>query len=307
MTDTIVTTRELPWLSIATKMDGPMTTGEAIQKASLDWTVSKRPLLYKREDGSGLFDVNARFAVVRDTDEHLLGVVGSHYVLFQNREAFEFADELVSGGRAIIHAAGTMRGGRVIFLVMKLNGDQIMVAGDDAHDMYLLLRTSHDASKAIGAYITMIRIHCTNQMQLITSTAKQKWAVPHVQTVKGRLEEAQVALKLTDKYAESFKATADRLASIDLEIDEFRDVLTHVLPIRPKTPEVIERVVQIYETSTTNDHQGNAWGALNALTEYYDWGRDTKSAEARFLSSVDGVGSVIRNRTASLLLRRGAR
>lgn len=303
--DTVLQQREHQWYQFGVKVDNPLTTAEAISLAELDWTVSKRPLYFENAKGDKV-KAPARFAVVRDTDDYFMGAVGSHYVPFQNVQAFEFADQLRATDEAAIEACGTMRGQRVVFLVMKLNGEEIMVAGEDAHNLYLLLRTSHDGSKAISAYVIALRMSCTNQMQMATAGATQRWSIPHVSTVAGKLEEAQHALQLSRKYGDEFRATAERLAAIDIELDDFRKLLTHVLPVRPKTPEVIDRITGLFASAPDIENfRGTAWGALNAVTAYYDWGRDTKSPEARFLASVDGVGAVIRNRAAALMLARG--
>jgi phage/plasmid-like protein (TIGR03299 family) len=141
-----------PWHGLGTVVEGVVTAEEALKLAHLDWSVEKQPIYL----GSGTV-IPDRHAIVRDRDQKPLGVVGSDYVTFQNVEAFSFFDTVTDkGGEAHYTAAGSLFGGKRIFLTAKV-GDTITVAGDDDHDLYLLLTTSHDGSRAFTAATTMIR------------------------------------------------------------------------------------------------------------------------------------------------------
>ena len=303
--------RTVPWSRLGTGVERAMTAEEAIIQAGLDWEVELSPLYHSlpvdRPEGERKFQqVKDRFAVRRKDTFDVLGTVGSHYVPFQNREAFEFCDYLVESGEAKYTFCGKAKGGKQIVLVMKFPRG-LLVAGQDAHDLYALLRTAHDGTKAISIALTPLRHSCTNVMSLslYAPEVKQRWAVPHVTNVAGKLAEARDTLKLTDRYAEEYKKAADQLAATAMTLDEFEAVLKKVLPDRPKRPETIKRM-QALMTSSPNihdEHRNTAWGALNAVTEFMDWKRDTRSPEAKFLAAVDGVNSQVRNRAASLLLR----
>lgn len=300
--------RQPHWAMIGTNVREAMTAEEAMIKAGLDWEVNLHPLAFETDDKKKSYTrIDKRYASVRSSDQKVLGIVGATYHTFQNREAFTFADHLVGEGEAGFDTAFSQRGGAVVGLTMQLP-DSIEVAGGAENvDMYLLLRTSHDGSKAIGAYITMIQQSCTNQTQLMARSAIQRWSITHVSTVGERVKEARDALGMTIKYAKEFQETADRLAAIDLELDDFRDLLEHVVPKRPKSSEVVTAIASNLERSTTltDELRGTAWGGLHAITEYYDWLRDTRSAEAQLTSATEGLGWTVRNRAAALLLSRG--
>ena len=315
MTDTQqirVGQRQVPWARIGTGVDGAMTAEEAIERAGLDWEVELAPVFHKIPDPngkSGAFiekQVKDRFVVRRKDTWDDFGTVGSHYHPFQNREAFEFCDYLVESGEAKYTFAGKAKNGRQVVLVMQFP-DGLQVAGEDAHDLYALLRTSHDGTKAISIAVTPVRHACTNVMSLslYSPGIKQRWAVQHTSTVQGKLEEARDTLKLTSRYAEEFKKAADQLAATDMAIAEFETVLKKILPDRPKTPEVIGRIQGLLQNSPNirDEHRATAWGGMNAITEYFDWKRDTRSPEAKFLATMDGVNNQMRNRAATLLLR----
>lgn len=298
---TQVSQRSAPWMGVGTHVDGLQTAAECIQAAGLDWEVRLEPLYFKTKRGLEV-PVADRFATVRAGDNYPLGTVGSHYVPFQNREAFEFFDYLVGDGSATYKAAGGIRGGRQIFIAAELP-KHVKFAGDD-HDVVILLRTAHDGTRAIGVYVVVMRIKCTNALSAAIAGAKAKWSVPHVSTVAAKLSEAREALQLTGSYIDAMKTQADALANTKLTDKQFETLLGSVLPDRPKTEDVKRDILELRRaTPTLTDGQrGTAWGAYNALTEYFDWHRNTRSQEGMMVSVLDGVNARIRNRTFAALV-----
>ena len=56
----------------------------------------------------------------------------------------------MDNGDAVYETAGSLRNGKQVFLTMKVPME-MKVAGEDAHDLYIVLRTAHDGTKAISA------------------------------------------------------------------------------------------------------------------------------------------------------------
>lgn len=292
--------RGLPWHGLGNSVKGARTAQQAIVDAGLDWDVELRKVFTLDEKGRPTI-VPGFNAVTRVTDQTNLGMVKTRYVPFQNREAFAFTDHLVDSDEAKYDTAGSLRNGRVIFLSMEVP-NHILIGGEDAHAMYILLRTSHDGSKAIGVYITMIRAVCMNTVTLGVDMAKYQWAVPHVSTLQGKLQEARDTLKLSFKYADEFSAYVEKLMSKKIDDDTAVRILETVLPHRPRTEERIENIMTCLQTSKTNGYHGTGWGLVNAITEYQQHWREGIEAEATFFNVIDGEIRKWRNRTAELVL-----
>ena len=300
--ETMFSARETPWHGLGTVTDDVLTAKEAIVTAGLDWDVELRKVYTQNDKGNKIL-VPGNNAVVRTTDESVLGMVKSRYVPFQNRDAFTFADNLVDSGEAKYETAGSLRGGRQVFLTMKMP-TEIMVAGEDRHELYILLRTSHDGSKAVGVYLTPIRVVCMNTMTLATDSrnVKAKWAMPHVSTLDGKLQEARDTLKMTYKYADLFAEMGTKLTKVKVTTDQSVALLESVFPVRPRTNEKIEAVMECLKTSEKNGYAGTGWGLMNAMTEYHEHYRDRIQPEATFLNTIDGEIAVWRNKLSSRLL-----
>ena len=298
--ETMFSHRELPWHGLGLVVDEAPTSADAIKLAGLDWEVEKRQQFVAGRDGR-FVPLPGVYAMTRVTDDRYLGTVKSRYQPFQNRDAFEFADHLVGEKYAYYETAGSLRDGRMIFMSMHVP-EAVMVAGEDRHDAYILLRTAHDGSASLGAYVTMIRPVCMNTVTLGIQTATHKWTMPHVGDLQSKIAEARQTLELTNKYVEAFSALGDRLMHTPVDRDRSEEILRAVLPNRPRTDEVVEAILDCTEESQLNGYSGTGWGLVNGLTEYQQWYRENTQPEATFFNVIDGPTASYRNRVSSMLL-----
>lgn len=293
----VTANRATPWGRVG-KLDGPvMSAKEAIVAGELDWTVEPRSMFVSLP-GDKRVRVDNRKGMIRSTDNALLGIVSNVYQPFQNIDAFEFADNIL--GEAQYDSVGSLRHGKVIFLVAKLDR-KFYVAGSDEHELYVIFRTSHDGSKAISVNVTPIRVQCTNAVTFAIKNATYKWSFQHTSRLESKLAEAKDTIRRSIGYGERFEEEGTKLAGIHVSNDQVHELLEDLLPARPKTDEVIDQIMT-YIDSPTNGYSGTAWGAMNAITEYFDHGRQTRSGEAVFTNVVDGQIAGIRNRASHQLL-----
>lgn len=88
--ETMFYARETPWHGLGTRVEGAVSSEEALDAAGLNWDVVQEKLY--TEDG---YCVPGFYANVRDSDNKVLGVVTNRYKIVQNREAFAFTDGLL--------------------------------------------------------------------------------------------------------------------------------------------------------------------------------------------------------------------
>ena len=297
----------VPWHKMGEGVQGVATAAVAIEKSGLGWTVEKRPVYSRKVYGNEVVfePIPDRYEVARTTDDKTLGVVGKDYKPIQNYEAFEFFDNLVDSGEAKYDTAGSLGGGKRIWLTAQV-GDDIQVAGQDSHRLYLALLSSHDGSKSLTALTTMVRIVCANTEQMALKSAKTSWTMTHRQTLAGKVNEARDALQLSFKYREAFDLEMQKMLGVKVTVDDFRRMMTDVLPPQKRQLEKNLTVLTgIYENSPTiNDAGigGTGMGAYNAVTEWLTWGREVRSQEARMVNSLWGFGQQTRNKTHDAIM-----
>lgn len=301
--DTSFSARSVPWMKLGTTIEAAIPAAEAMQRAELDFEVALKPVYYRVGDKMTKFP--GRSVIARKDNGQAFGIASDDYQVIQYSEAFDFID----GIHPEIVAAGSLRKGRQAFMVCKAPGQtDLEVADGDEHDMYVVLRTSHDCSKAVEVFLLPLRGMCMNQLPLKTfgRNAKQSWSIRHVSTAKEKLLQAQSVITGIEGYAQEFRETAKKLAAIDIELAEAEDLLRAVLPDRPKRADAIDSITGLLLSSPTVGEQFHrtGWGLVNAVGEYFEHTRDVGTAESRFTNGLSGSTNKYVNRTAQLLVRR---
>lgn len=301
---TAVSTRGLPWIGTSVVTDGFESAADCMKAAGLDFDVRLAPMYVQSPDS--LIEVKDRFAVVSDGDwsasSRIFGTVGSGYRIVQYREAFDFFDHIIGEGQAVYEAAGHLRNKRQAFIAARI--PQAFTAGGDEHEQHLLLRTSHDGTRAVSVAVVVMRMRCTNAVTAAFRGAKAKWSVAHRANVDARLVEARETLGLTEVYAKAYGEFADTLVTKKMPDKKFEDLLKESLPDRASSVKLRNGILELRAGTNTisSDHRGTAWGAYNAVTEYMDWERATRTASGRMVSVIDGVNARLRNRVAQELV-----
>jgi len=193
-----------------------LTVREALAQAGLDWTVTKKPLFY-REETPTLVNFNycpGIIAVVREDSGTVMGGVGDNYAPIQNLEAFSVVDEVVEQGLARITAAGSLKGGRIVWMYLDV-GESVEVFEGDEIAPRLVLVKSHDSSSSFRAIPMAVRMQCTNVVpSLIRSGKMQYLSIRHSGNTHIKLEQAEKAIEFTyaafQNYVEAMKRFTER-------------------------------------------------------------------------------------------------
>ena len=157
LVESMMYVREKPWHGLGTQVEEAPTSAEALRMAGLDWNVVQRNIQV-----CGGAKIQNYKANIRDSDGTVLGVVTDRYKIVQNAEAFEFTDSLI-GGEVRYETAGSLNGGRKIWLLAKLPETEIV---GDKTEPYLCFTNTHDGSGAIRVCMTPIRVVCNNTLNL---------------------------------------------------------------------------------------------------------------------------------------------
>jgi phage/plasmid-like protein (TIGR03299 family) len=243
---------------------------------------------------------------VRRTDNwKILGQVGSSYKPVQNEEALRFCDNLLDeGGRWI--AGGSQYDDKMIYGVMQLTGDTITIAGDDAYDLYLVVRTSHNGTTGVQVLFTPIRFECTNMMPLISRTAKSKISIRHVADPLGQLQNARTTLQLGRTYfQDAFAREVEELLEVPVTEERAKFALERVIPAnRSNRENVIHGIMEAFYNEEYNRHQNTGLGLVNGVTDYFDHIAKRSTPASRLQEQFDGEGRQMLDKMTRELLHR---
>lgn len=293
-----VSHRELPWHKLGTTTDQVLDVKSALDLAHLsNWNVRKSPV-QTVVDGQTILDED-HFVVVRNNpftagQIDALGVVGKQYQPVQNEEHGDFLNALIDAD-AQIETAGSLKGGREVFVTMKAPA-HISVGGVDDVDLYISALNTHDGSKSFRVITTPVRIVCSNTQAAAIGQAVNTFSKRHTAGQGGAVARAREALDLSFKYMEDFDAEAEKLIQKSMTDRAFRKIVTDIFPVKELESELVkgrqqdrvDNIVNLFSTAPTNAAiRGTAWAGYQAFTEYLDHftnipGKDGEAArEAR--------------------------
>lgn len=299
-----------PWHGLGTVIEGMATAEEALELSGLDWEVTKEPVYQKV--GDDFLQIPDRYSNVRSSDNKSLGIVSANYHVYQNREAFNFLNEMTDTGTgdAIFSTAGSLFGGARTFITVKI-GDQFTVGDNDAHDLYLMVTNSHDGSQAFNAAVTPIRAVCNNTVTLGMAQAATKWSLTHRAGMEGRVANARETLELSFRYMDAFEEQVAALMEVEMVKDQFYKLVDNLVPAsKLQHDKDVDTLMDIWETEPTvkaGGGEGNGWGAFNAITFWTDHSKNYRNNESRFKSIIGtgvgtGLGEKIRPKAEKMIL-----
>lgn len=283
-----------PWHGLGKKLDNPPSCAEAIVAAGLDWKVEKRPLFVQKtvvandEFTQGLehteYEQVRHFANVRTSDQKVLGFVGPDYHLLQNSDAFNFFDPFVREGVVTLDTAGSLKGGRRVWVLGKVQGEPTEIVKNDSLERYVLLSNSHDGSLAIRTGFTAVRVVCNNTLQYaVGSKGSKLLRVKHTAKAAEALSEIQGIMDVANA---EFEASVEKMRSLVRKGVVKNDIAEYVrLVFQPKIvlpdeedgkkhdpcARLVDNIIPLFETGRGNDMpgvRGTMWAAYNAITEY---------------------------------------
>ncbi|MGW6569833.1 DUF932 domain-containing protein [Streptomyces sp. NPDC054975] len=282
-TAALASARQSAWHKLGTVTEDAMTAEDAMRIAYLaDWNVRLVDLHATDITGDGVttLEVPNHRASVRTHPKtrrsEVLGVVGTDYTPVQNEEHAEFLNYLADESGAHFETAGSLRGGRQVFLTMKLP-QTLTIGSNDAVDLYIAAFNSHDGSSAFRIVVTPVRVVCANTLRAALNCARSSYTVRHTSGARGRIAQARQALGLTFTYAEEFEKAAQRMIETELSVDALRSAVSDLWPVtasdsaRKRTNQrlrwnTIRRLFE--EADTQAGIRGTAWAGYNAITEY---------------------------------------
>lgn len=270
------------WHRLGETRPGMITAEEAMEFGRLgNWDVRKSPLF---TDVNGVkIEVPDRSAIIRTNPvlgtPDYLGVAGkTSYTIIQNEEHADFLNTLVDESGAHFETAGALRGGRQVFITMKLPG-HMLIGGVDQVDTYIAAVNSHDGSLAFTLMATPVRIVCANTLNMAFADNTHIVRIRHTSGATKHVAEARQALDLTFDYLDGFQEQANQLIDTTLTEIQFEEIMQAAfgagedaskLAITRSNNKVAEIMGLFADASTQEGIRNTAWAGLNAMTEWYD-------------------------------------
>jgi len=308
------------WHQLGQLTDRQLTAEEAIKEARLDWEVEQVPVYHQANDE--MIEVPDQYCVRRTDNNRVMSVMSKRYQMIQNHETFSFADEIIGAGQAKWDTAGSIAGGRVVFMQVELEGRLFLKSNpDDQTVKKVLFINSHDGSKALMGMITPVRVVCQNTLNAALGQKSNQFKIYHRKNFQSKKDEAAKILGLASAFYDDLQTVMDTLAEQQVTKSYVEGFVNALMPsskdeISTRTENRRSQITSLFSTGKGNRGE-TKWDLFNAVTEYVDHhsnGRVTESrmdrsealadieAESRFERSILGSGATLKNKALELLI-----
>lgn len=289
---------DTPWHTLGTRVPNDLTPVQMLEAANLDWSVEKYPATV---DIAGKRIETGHSALVRSSDNKILDVITDDWNPCQNLEAFEFFNDFIGAGEMEMHTAGSLKGGKVVWALAKVN-DSFELFDGDRVESYLLFTNPHQYGQSIDIRFTPIRVVCNNTLTLSLNTKSSKMAkVSHARVFNP--DEVKETLGVAKEKLETYKNMAAFLGSKRYTEENVVEYFKRIFPGTSTKRELSKNARMAHALLETQPgHQyaeGTWWTALNAVTHMTDHviGR---SVDARLTSAWFGANKGLKGKAIDL-------
>lgn len=289
---------EAAWHGLGTTLDADdhrrRSVEGTIAAAGLDWSVTKYPTMIANSPdvpdeikGAGIMD---RYAVVRTSDWAILGNVGERYEPIQNRQMFDWFQPFLDSGECEFETAGSLKGGAIVWVLAKLQRDDMEIGQGDTIRKYLLLSSSHDGSMATKVGFAPIRVVCWNTLSAPLADSRSR--LLSVRHTSGQSQSLEAIRDCCNTIDSQFEATAQqyrKLLNCKISPSELRRYVKLVLSapeddgaMSKRMSKQVDRIVNLASSGAGNEGK-TAWDAYQGVTHWLTHERQ-KDASSRLNS-----------------------
>ena len=302
----IAFTGDVPWHGLGQALNPDASLEDWQREAGMDWTVTMRPVLF--EPGTNtLEEYPERVVLVRNDTAAPLSIVSKNYQIVQPHEVLEFYRDLIQRAGFRMHTAGVLFGGCKVWALANI-GQRIDVGYGDTLDGFLLLATSYDGSLKTTAQFTTIRVVCNNTLQVSVARGERDdepcISIPH--STRFDSDRVKAELGLAPALYAQFEQEARALAAASISDPEAVQWLIRVLgdPLKPAAEQTdaptIKSVFGLWKGqgrgAVLRTAQQTVWGLVNAVTQFIDHERRSKTVDNRLNAAWFGKGAATKHK-----------
>src|SRR5262249_40233925 len=187
---------------------------------------------------------------------------------------FDFMDGLVGEKLCIFETAGSLRGGRRVWMLARIPKEYRVGSGDLVNP-YVLLANSHDGSMALRMIPTTVRVVCQNTLNLaLRKSSVEGIRVYHSESLEARVREARLKLGIITKRLDRFGEEIQALARRQLTQQELTRYFVELVKGRSERSQkaMLHSLLSNFESPQNNlkGMTGTLWAAFNSVSEFAD-------------------------------------
>jgi Domain of unknown function (DUF932) len=134
---------------------------------------------------------------------------------------------------------------------------------------------------------TPVRVVCENTMNMAIRDAVNRWSAKHTGDIDTKVQDARDTLDLTFKFADAFEAQMNELIAKQFTKRDFEVMVKSLFPAKKANTDRFSAeqyaLIGCFESTPNLDDsfRYTEWGALNAVREYDDWGKEFRASATK--------------------------
>lgn len=212
---------------------GQTTIIEQMEKSQMLYDVHKVGASYTLPNGTTIQD-DGRFALLRepttwDDDWKRLRIVGNRYSPIQNSDIARILEPVQRDWP--LEGLGVLKGGKIIFVELKLDPFDVGGNENEKHLTYLLVSNDH-TQNSVYFGTTVVRVVCWNTYSAsLAKDAKTLRAIPHSTDVDMELTFRTALIEHTIKARKEQHEVLNKMFSTPISKSGFADIVEAAFPL----------------------------------------------------------------------------
>jgi phage/plasmid-like protein (TIGR03299 family) len=297
---------EVPWHGLGNKLASKQPLEIWSQQAGMNFDILETPVRFVSESAGSLGAIMSfpeQKVLYRSDTKSPLAVVSQRYQVVQPKAILEFYRDLTEISGFELETAGVLKGGKKLWALAKTNQTATLKGGDVVNG-YVLLATACDGTLATTAQFTSIRVVCNNTLAIALNSSSGAVKVPHSTmfdpvAVKQKLG---ISVGSWDTFMYSMKTLSERKVKSHESMNYFLRVFTDqaMNATGLANERAMKSAMALFEGqgmgSDLSSSKGTAFGLLNAVTQFVDHERKSRSSDNRIDSAWFGTGATLKQR-----------
>lgn len=300
--ETMAYANAAPWHGLGNRLSLNQPIEVWAQQAGMDWSIKQSPVYFHSQEKTSVLYPDHKVLFRSDTEQPL-SVVSSRYQVVQPREILEFYRDITEAGGFTLETAGVLKGGRKVWALAKTNQSATLKRKDVVNG-YLLLATACDGTLATTAQFTSVRVVCNNTLAVALANGAGAVKVPHSTSFNPQAVKKQLDISVSgwDSFIYRMKTLSERKVTHQ-EAEHYVQDLFAEMTSSAALPNdrAMKKILDLFQGNGRGAElasaKGTAYGLLNAVTEFVDHERRTRSADHRLDSAWFGAGATLKQKS----------
>lgn len=311
--ETMAYVNQMPWHEIGNQLTAKQPIEIWQKQAGMDFEIIETPVRFMTESAGSLGAIMSfpeQKVLYRSDTKAALSVVSNRYQVVQPKAILEFYRDLTEISGFELETAGVLKGGRKVWALAKTNQSSTL-KGNDTVNGYVLLATACDGTLATTAQFTSVRVVCNNTLAIALANGAGAVKVSHSTSFDPAAVKAKLGISVSsfDSFMYQMKQLSERKVK-NLEAERFIQTLfggKDTSAAVQSYERAMSKVQELFEGhgkgAELASSKGTAFGLLNAVTEYVDHEKRTRSTDHRLESAWFGAGATLKQKALDQALQ----